>query len=255
MQFSTSKILLGLVAIELLVIIFSFKTIELPQVAYYTSLSFFILIFLACLLLFFIKSQTYYTNLVYFLTAGLLSIWGYYLITSQSYWLAATALFLLPSILLGLTVYFTFGQFTLVENFFIFICSWIGFWLIFSKFSYLGWVSLGLAVVTGTIIGLLLITLLEEEITPDKEAKLESTLETAQIPKVGFIDDAQKFQLEAEKPKCSNCGRKIDLTWKLCPNCGATLIEKPACRVCGKELDTSWNICPYCEIKQLVKSN
>lgn len=44
---------------------------------------------------------------------------------------------------------------------------------------------------------------------------------------------------------CVNCGTLVQLDWKYCFACGASLPEKH-CVECGKEVDSDWDYCPWC---------
>ena len=66
------------------------------------------------------------------------------------------------------------------------------------------------------------------------------------------LDDEYQHTLEEEAllqsiediPLCPGCGRRIEDTWAVCPNCHTRL--KKVCHQCRKLMDLAWNICPYC---------
>jgi len=43
---------------------------------------------------------------------------------------------------------------------------------------------------------------------------------------------------------CPGCGRHIQATWMVCPNCHTRLMK--ACQECHQLLELGWNLCPYC---------
>lgn len=44
--------------------------------------------------------------------------------------------------------------------------------------------------------------------------------------------------------KCPQCGRRVDESFSVCPNCAAPL--KSVCDNCSMPLDPSWQVCPNC---------
>jgi len=48
-----------------------------------------------------------------------------------------------------------------------------------------------------------------------------------------------------EKKKCPSCQKEIQVDWKMCPFCRASLTTE-ICSNCGKEMQTDWKKCPYC---------
>ncbi len=47
-------------------------------------------------------------------------------------------------------------------------------------------------------------------------------------------------------PTCPHCGRVIEDTWTLCPDCGGRLRGKAICAECGKMLWPSEIVCSRC---------
>ena len=48
---------------------------------------------------------------------------------------------------------------------------------------------------------------------------------------------------------CVNCGKKLDSSWKVCPDCGtkaAGAVKKDVCPGCGEKIKQEWKYCPKC---------
>jgi RNA polymerase subunit RPABC4/transcription elongation factor Spt4 len=58
------------------------------------------------------------------------------------------------------------------------------------------------------------------------------------------LEEEALLQSIEEIPVCPGCGRKIQDTWMVCPNCHTRL--KKTCHNCRKLMELSWNLCPYC---------
>lgn len=58
------------------------------------------------------------------------------------------------------------------------------------------------------------------------------------------LDEEALLSAIEDKPTCPGCGRRIQETWTICPNCH-TKLKKP-CHRCGKLMELPWNLCPYC---------
>jgi RNA polymerase subunit RPABC4/transcription elongation factor Spt4 len=58
------------------------------------------------------------------------------------------------------------------------------------------------------------------------------------------LEEEALLQSIEDLPVCPGCGRKIQDTWMVCPNCNTRL--KKTCYNCRKLMELSWNICPYC---------
>jgi RNA polymerase subunit RPABC4/transcription elongation factor Spt4 len=58
------------------------------------------------------------------------------------------------------------------------------------------------------------------------------------------LEEEALLQSIEEIPVCPGCARRIQPTWKICPNCHTRL--KKTCHQCGKLMELPWNLCPYC---------
>ncbi len=58
------------------------------------------------------------------------------------------------------------------------------------------------------------------------------------------LEEEALLQSIEDIPVCPGCGRKIQDTWMVCPNCHTRL--KKTCHNCRKLMELSWNLCPYC---------
>jgi len=47
---------------------------------------------------------------------------------------------------------------------------------------------------------------------------------------------------------CPACGHEVKDDFLICPNCRKKL--KTPCIECGKPLDIKWKVCPYCKTTQ-----
>jgi hypothetical protein len=71
------------------------------------------------------------------------------------------------------------------------------------------------------------------------------------------MDDEFREKLNEEvliyslvKPRlCSECQQEISSNWLYCPSCKKQL-RKP-CVICGNNLDVSWELCPFCGAENL----
>lgn len=57
-------------------------------------------------------------------------------------------------------------------------------------------------------------------------------------------DEADDMDVEKEL-HCVNCGSSVQLDWKYCLACGASLPEKHCVR-CGERVANDWDYCPWC---------
>jgi RNA polymerase subunit RPABC4/transcription elongation factor Spt4 len=58
------------------------------------------------------------------------------------------------------------------------------------------------------------------------------------------LEEEALLQSIEEIPVCPGCARRIQPTWKICPNCHTRL--KKTCHQCGKLMELPWNLCPFC---------
>ncbi|MCL7415112.1 MAG: zinc ribbon domain-containing protein [ANME-2 cluster archaeon] len=49
----------------------------------------------------------------------------------------------------------------------------------------------------------------------------------------------------ADNTTCPACKKVVKPNWKLCPECGKSLVHDQ-CSKCEAELESSWKLCPYC---------
>jgi RNA polymerase subunit RPABC4/transcription elongation factor Spt4 len=58
------------------------------------------------------------------------------------------------------------------------------------------------------------------------------------------LEEEALLQSIEELPVCPGCGRRTNETWMVCPNCHTKL--RKHCHQCHKLMELSWNLCPYC---------
>jgi uncharacterized Zn finger protein (UPF0148 family) len=46
------------------------------------------------------------------------------------------------------------------------------------------------------------------------------------------------------RTQCPQCGRRVQKTWKFCPDCSAAL--ERVCAQCGASVKPEWRFCPHC---------
>ena len=57
-----------------------------------------------------------------------------------------------------------------------------------------------------------------------------------------------KTEIATEPLSCATCEKELDPEWAACPYCKTRVaIAPPSCAACGKKLDPDWAICPYCQ--------
>ncbi|MFZ5820096.1 MAG: zinc ribbon domain-containing protein [Chloroflexota bacterium] len=58
------------------------------------------------------------------------------------------------------------------------------------------------------------------------------------------LEEEALLQALEDLPLCPGCERRVKDDWQVCPNCHTKL--KKTCQECGKLMELSWNLCPYC---------
>jgi hypothetical protein len=58
---------------------------------------------------------------------------------------------------------------------------------------------------------------------------------------------SKKKAVPKRRTKCPNCGRRIQASWKFCPDCSQDL--ELVCPSCGNQIEPEWKYCPYCTEK------
>lgn len=59
-----------------------------------------------------------------------------------------------------------------------------------------------------------------------------------------MLEEEALLQAIEERSACPGCGRHVDESWMVCPNCYTKLQKN--CHKCGKLMKLPWSLCPYC---------
>lgn len=89
-----------------------------------------------------------------------------------------------------------------------------------------------------------------ENVSPDARSKRDSSRKKEEQMKSVSKSGRKESQPSSKKvksksrTKCPNCGRRVQASWKYCPDCSQDL--ELVCPNCGSQIEPEWKFCPYC---------
>ena len=64
------------------------------------------------------------------------------------------------------------------------------------------------------------------------------------------LEEEALLQEIEERPICPNCRHRVEVDYRVCPNCLQKL--KDVCVHCDRLVELDWQICPYCAVERKV---
>jgi RNA polymerase subunit RPABC4/transcription elongation factor Spt4 len=62
------------------------------------------------------------------------------------------------------------------------------------------------------------------------------------------LEEEALLQEIEERPICPHCRHRVELDYRVCPNCLSKL--KDVCLNCERLVELDWSVCPYCTVER-----